>query len=275
MIKGIDFAAATHGVVNLELAVESDPELRFCIVKATEGQGGKDVLVSPARRVLRTFYDNWHDACDVFDIVGAYHFAHPDGDAGDAAAEALNFCPEIETAMAMKSPKRFLAALDLESKSSLNIAGQQYVDWIGQWLDEVRARLGVISMIYTGKYFWHDATKGLVAKTDRIAQCPLWLAAYVSDPDAFVADAWADWSIHQRSGNQAPGGEKPYRNPGFGGGKVDVDLDWFKGTYDDMLDFADSLKCEATSKRPWTLRNTPSEWGPSTDPGPILETVST
>ncbi len=61
--------------------------------------------------------------------------------------------------------------------------------WVRAFLARVRSRTGRPGIIYTGFYFWRDPADSL--------SCPLWLAAYVSDPTRYVPRAWRTWGFWQ------------------------------------------------------------------------------
>ena len=59
-------------------------------------------------------------------------------------------------------------------------------------MNRIRERIGVPPIIYTGFFFWRDE-----AGDGSDLGCPLWLAAYVDDPEKYVPKAWERWSFWQ------------------------------------------------------------------------------
>ena len=73
--------------------------------------------------------------------------------------------------------------------------------WIVSFINRIKARTGRPGIIYTGFYFWRDS-----AGNGSNLNCPLWLAAYVSNPASYVPAAWSTWSFWQyTSSGSCPG----------------------------------------------------------------------
>jgi GH25 family lysozyme M1 (1,4-beta-N-acetylmuramidase) len=73
--------------------------------------------------------------------------------------------------------------------------------WIVAFINQIVVRTGRPGIIYTGFYFWRDS-----AGNGSNLNCPLWLAAYVSDPRPYVPAAWSTWSFWQyTSSGSVPG----------------------------------------------------------------------
>jgi GH25 family lysozyme M1 (1,4-beta-N-acetylmuramidase) len=112
---------------------------RFSIAKATEGIGYADPKWTSNRAGAR--------AAGL--VVGAYHFARPDGNPSLAGArsEAAWFASQIGPINGMVIP-----ALDLEVRGSQTDA--ELIAWTKAWLGEFYARTGIKAMIYTSPSFW-------------------------------------------------------------------------------------------------------------------------
>lgn len=138
-----------------------------------------------------TFEYNWAQMKAVGIQRGAYHFARPEGN--DAIEEADALCLRLSMAGFEETD---MVALDLE-------AG--YGD-LGPWTIEfcrrVEDRMGVVPIIYTGR--WFSEPHGL-GDYPEIANYPLWLAAYQPTMPAPPAP-WSVVSFWQyTSSGQIPG----------------------------------------------------------------------
>jgi len=134
-------------------------------------------------------------------VRGAYHFARPQK-RRDPKAEVNEFLGLIKQAGGLQDGD-LLPVLDIEAfgaAGALNAA--QTHAWARGFVDELHARAGVRPIIYTGA-FWRDAIGN---PADNLG-CPLWLAAFVTDPKPFVPTAWAAESFsiwqHTETGSSA------------------------------------------------------------------------
>jgi GH25 family lysozyme M1 (1,4-beta-N-acetylmuramidase) len=80
--------------------------------------------------------------------------------------------------------------LDLEKDDGLK--PPEVRAWTEAFVTRLRERMGAPPIIYTGLYFWRDE-----AGDGAALDCPLWLAAYVDDPEKYVPKAWEQWSFWQ------------------------------------------------------------------------------
>lgn len=214
MIDGIDVAYA-QGKIDWD-AVSKVGSIKFACAKVSEGASGVDPQL----------INNWQSIKDNGIIRGAYHFARPDGDPSDAVIEANHFVGKIPNL----ELEDFLA-LDIEVSK---IQGNKFIEWILAWVETVELKTGKMPFIYTGgPFFTQYAGKVSTAVKNKLKQYPLWLAAYVKDPDKFVPDIWKDvgWMIWQKAGDVAAPGDTPLRVNGI---KTVVDHDVFKGDETDL-----------------------------------------
>jgi len=204
------------------------------VCQASNGQTGRD----------QTFVRNFRELGRVGLVRGAYHFAHCDGDDRDATLEADNFIAAIVGALSCGSADRILGvlgdediilALDIETNNGTPKLppGPKFVKWVLDWLTRVQEKTGITPFLYTGGPFFdlNDGGPDLVTMTV-LAQYPLWLAAYVLNPRAFLPPEWmtAGYTMWQDSGDVAAYGKQLFHVPGIGGGKVNVDHDIYNGT---------------------------------------------
>ena len=147
---------------------------RFAVCKATEGLTYED----PA------FEQNWKAIKRAGLVRGAYHFARPQpGRSG--RDEARHF---LSVARFQKGDLR--PVLDIETSVGLGTAALDR--FVSDFVAEVKDQLGVTPIIYTGSWWPHH-------RLSNSHGCPLWLAAYVRDPDPYVPTSWTTWDIWQYS----------------------------------------------------------------------------
>jgi lysozyme len=177
--------------------------VRFAIAKATEGSTFIDdeYLANKQRAAAQQM------------PFTAYHFARPDNSAGDAVSEADHF-----VSVARLLPDNLVPVLDLEFTGGLG--ERKLKRWVKDWLNEVRAQLGVKPLIYTNPSFWRTSLGNTRWFADNGYR--LWIAHWTSAAQPSVpASNWGGrgWALWQ------------YDNCGSVAG-IDgcVDLDRFKGT---------------------------------------------
>ena len=123
--------------------------------------------------------------------VTAYHFATPSSAPGDAILEADWF---IQNAGLL--PGDLVPALDLEQTGGL--APPDLQAWVGAWLGEVAARLGVRPMIYTSPSFWANAMGDTTMFADQ-GYTVLWVAHWFVPQMSVPANNWGghSWTFWQ------------------------------------------------------------------------------
>ena len=176
--------------------------IRFVFMKATDGT----TIVDPT-------YDTNSAGARANGIrVGSYHFARPDGSAGDAKLEARWFVDNASITAGSLPP-----VLDIEVNGGLGAAA--LTDWALDWLEEVRALTGVRALVYTSPNGWKER----FGNTTRVADAgyDLWVAHWTSGDPLLPASTWGGrgWQVWQYTDCG--------RVAGIGGC---VDRDWFNGT---------------------------------------------
>jgi GH25 family lysozyme M1 (1,4-beta-N-acetylmuramidase) len=154
---------------------------RFAVMRATLGQTSVDP----------TYATNHAGARAAGLQVTAYHFATPSTSPGDAVLEADWF-----TQNAALLPGDLVPALDLEQTGGLSATDLQA--WVGAWLGEVYARLGVRPMIYTSPNFWTSSMGDTTMFADQ-GYAVLWVAHWFV-PNVYVpANDWGghSWTFWQ------------------------------------------------------------------------------
>ena len=176
-LQGIDVSSAQGQIDWSQVAATN--QVNFVICKATEGT----TFVDP------TFAKNWQAIKDNGWVRGAYAFARTQN---DPIAEADHFINTVGNL----DPSDMLV-LDIETGA---LKGTAFTDWVSAWCDEVLSKTNHTPIIYTGS-FWTGAaptsTSDVVAK---LSQFPLWIAAYVSNPDKWVPSIWKEvgWKIFNK-----------------------------------------------------------------------------
>jgi GH25 family lysozyme M1 (1,4-beta-N-acetylmuramidase) len=176
-LPGID-VSHWNGTIDWMQVAESGR--RFVIMKATDGRS----YVDP------TYATNKAGAAAAGLAVGAYHYARPDTTEGDAVAEADHY-----VATAQLGPGNIIPVLDLEERTSLPAPVR--IDWAMAWLQEVKRKLHVHPMVYSGPNFWQT----YMDDTTVIAEAgyPLWLAHWTSGTPTVPGGNWAGhgWTVWQ------------------------------------------------------------------------------
>lgn len=181
----------------------------FAFAKATEGAS----FVDPR------FSANWNGMRDAGIIRGAYHFFHP---ATPVAAQVDNFVRTVGEPAETDLPP----VLDLEEV--VTSAGDEWqqippgerVPLAMSWLRAAGDRLGRRPIVYTRLGFMASALPG----ADPLAQYPLWIAHYTTQPSPSMPSIWSKWTFWQYSQSGTVGGVSGL-----------VDLDRFAGAPSGLL----------------------------------------
>jgi lysozyme len=206
VVPGID-VSRYQGVVNWRAV--ADAGFRFAVVRATLWDAKLD----------ETFETNWQGARENGLLVSAYHVIKPDV---PAAAQIDTFAQALIGHTWDLPP-----VLDIERDDGQT--PQQITQCVRESLRWSEQRFGRKPIVYTAKWFWNK----FVLPSSEWAQVDLWVASYGA-AEVVLPDAWPTWKIWQYAGNG--------HAPGIAG---EVDLNWFNGSYDDLLKY-----CQATVP-PW------------------------
>ncbi len=200
VIEGIDVSHWQNTIDWTQVALAGK---RFAFMKASEGT----TLADP------TYSTNRAQAKAAGLYVGAYQFARPDRDPGDAVAEADYFL-----AMSQLAAGDLVPVLDLEATGGLTPA--ELLAWVQSYLGRIYERTGAHGLIYASPTFWTTA----MADTTWFATngYPMvWVAHWTTGPAPVVpAGNWGGigWTFWQYSSSGSV--------PGIAGR---VDLDRFNG----------------------------------------------
>ncbi|MDR3546492.1 MAG: GH25 family lysozyme [Candidatus Limnocylindrales bacterium] len=175
----------------------------FAIVQATDGETCLDPM----------YATNHANARAAGTRVTAYHFAEPSSTPGEAIVQADWF---VNSAALL--PGDLVPALDLEQTGGLSVSDLQA--WVGAWLGEVTAKLGVRPMIYASPAFWATSMGDTTMFADQ-GYSVLWIAHWGTSSPTVPAGNWDGhgWTFWQ------------YTSTGSVAGiSGNVDLDRFNGS---------------------------------------------
>ena len=170
-VRGID---VSHRQTEIDWARVAAAGVQFCYVKATEGEGLKDIQ-------FRDYFDNAKAAGL---LPGAYHFFRP---GKDAEAQAESFLHVVSTL----SPGDLPPVLDVEVGTSQNAAS--IVNGIQTWVEAVENVLGRQPILYTYPSFWTQTLRG----STRFSGYLLWVAHYTAKPTPTLPKGFDDFAFWQ------------------------------------------------------------------------------
>ena len=173
-ILGIDIS---HHNGLVDWAAIKAAGVQFAYLKCTEGLGYFDPM----------FTKNVVEAKRVGILVGAYHFFHPNVEAG---AQARFFLSKLNGLYLDLIP-----CCDWEVHDGLGEAAQ--VGQVKAFVDVLETAIGKKPMIYTGKWFMDEVqARGPGPLLDWLAQYPLWLSDY-SPQSVAVPRPWTTYKVLQ------------------------------------------------------------------------------
>ena len=197
--------------------------IRFAFIRATSGTGYVD----------RRFADHWAGARDAGILRGAYHYLFA---GADARRQAELFISTVGSDKGELPP-----VVDLEDRYNENVPSAAIVNSCERVLDLIEQAFGRKPMIYSRKTYFE--AHGMVNGHPRWAMDhELWLAQYpyVFDPTVHpnvnmpVQPArWKPWKFWQYSESALLEGVTGEDNR-----PTRIDLDWFRGTEEELYQFA-------------------------------------
>ena len=125
--------------------------------------------------------------------VGVYHYLRPRRDR--SGAEEMKFFMKQAQSAGWGKEGDLRPVIDFEENGDLS--GGKVLAYLSSAVDELKAITGKTPIIYTGGPFWDANTNSYSNNFG----CPLWLAAYVTNPDKYLPAAWnhAGWAIWQHT----------------------------------------------------------------------------
>jgi len=192
---------------------------RFAVIRATIGNHYTD----------SRFYVNWGRAKDAGLLVSAYHVVKPEHTAESQIARFVE----------VMGDRRPDLPLVLDIELSGDLSPEEVTDSIRACLHLTAQFEDRNPIIYTARWFWSKQ----VLPSPEWATYDLWVANYgVSSPTLF--DSWKTWRFWQYSEK----GKVP------GVGSQYTDLNWFAGSYKDLLVYAGKEEPQPQPQPPVGLR---------------------
>jgi GH25 family lysozyme M1 (1,4-beta-N-acetylmuramidase) len=179
LLVGID---VSHWQGSIDWRTVRAAGVGFAYLKASEGTSFVDDRYALNRFLART----------AGVPAGAYHFARPSANKGDATAEADHF---LDTAA--PQPGDLLPVLDLEDDGGLD--SDSLTVWTLQFVARVRERLGIAPMVYVSPSFWRTSLDGALVIAGWGS--PLWIAHWRTASPDIPARGWQGrgWTVWQWS----------------------------------------------------------------------------
>lgn len=180
LYKGIDVYEG-DGNIDWKKVREAGYTYAFC--KTSEGGDFKDKSWSSARVAAMR---------EAGVKVGVYHFMRPK--LGRSGRDEAAFFIKTAKAAGWGRPGDLRPVLDFEATE---LSDGKTLAYLKSAVDEVKALTGKTPIIYTGGPFWNEHTRNYSNNFG----CPLWLAAYVNNPDKYLPNAWTKqgWAIWQHT----------------------------------------------------------------------------
>jgi lysozyme len=175
---------------------------RFAVIRATVGNYNTDYR----------FYVNWDEAREAGLLISAYHVVAPER---PVDSQMVRFFDTLDGRVSD-------LPLVLDVELSRGVSPEDIAASVQACADLIEEEDGRKPVIYTARWFWDRN----VLDGPRWAAYDLWVAHYgVESPS--LPCGWDEWTFWQYSDHgQVPGID------------VATDLDWFDGSYDDLLAYA-------------------------------------
>lgn len=175
---------------------------RYAFIRASIG----DAYTDPR------FYANWDGARSAGLLVSAYHVIAPKA---SAAAQMAYFFDILDDRIS-----DLPLVLDVEREDGVAPTG--ITQCVKGCVREVEGRESRKPIIYTARWFWNRC----VLPAPEWSTYDLWVASYTTEP--LLPRDWQTWRFWQHSET----GRVP------GSGSRSTDLNWFPGSYGDLLTYA-------------------------------------
>jgi GH25 family lysozyme M1 (1,4-beta-N-acetylmuramidase) len=208
-IKEENFMARTPGIdvshwqgeINWKLVAAQG--YRFAAIRATVGNYHTD----------SRFYENWRGAREAGLLVSAYHVVKPKNTAESQITRLFDVLEDRVPDLPL--------VLDVELTDDQTPAVITGI--VRECIQRIEQQAGRKPIIYTGAWFWNPN----LLRGAEWANCDLWIANYGVENPGLPAD-WTAWRIWQYSDKGSVSGVSSHY----------TDLDWFNGSYEDLLAYA-------------------------------------
>ncbi len=212
----------SHWAGNANFNTMYDAGAKYCVVKASDAN--------------RDTGWQWEDVR--FDENARKMFAHGRILAGCYHWLQASLDPKVAADFYLERYNRFNfhfpPVLDFEETSVFSKGLANHYIWCAEvWLDHVYKQTGRKPIIYTANWYTRQFNQ---SKLSWMRAYPLWAASYpfvwtsLSRP-VMPGNIWDDWTFWQYSA------DKNGRGREFGVASSSIDLNWFKGSYSDLLTF--------------------------------------
>ena len=188
-IRGIDVSSHDHNLGPIDWPAVAANGYKFAYIKATEGE----TYLNPY------FAGDYAAAKAAGLLVGAYHFARPDG--RDPVTEANFF---IDNAQFLKDRQTLVPMVDIEwpywsgAPTCYGLTTTEFSNWIRAFSNQVKTRIGRVPMIYTNTNFWNPCTGNNATFGDH----PLDIAGYTTTRPPLPA-GWTKETVWQYAAGDA------------------------------------------------------------------------
>ncbi|MEU4478109.1 GH25 family lysozyme [Micromonospora sp. NPDC023966] len=148
-VRGIDVSSHDHNLGPIDWPAVATNGYKFAYIKSTEGQTYRNPY----------FAEDYAAAKAAGLLVGAYHFARPDG--RDPITEANFF---VDNAQFAKDSQTLVPMVDIEwpywsgAPTCYGLTTTEMSSWIKSFTDQVKSRIGRPVMIYTNTNYWNPCT---------------------------------------------------------------------------------------------------------------------
>lgn len=212
-----------------------DAGYRFAFIRATIG----DFYADPR------FYTNWTGAQDAGILVSAYHVVTPN----EPAESQIAYFFDVLDGRVSDLP----LVMDVERDDGAEVT--EISQCVRDCLQFVRARDGRGPIIYTARWCWNR----YVLTSAEWQSYDLWTASYTTEP--ILPRDWSTWRFWQYS-----------ERGQVSGISAATDLNWFDGTYEDLLAYAGKEgEVPEIPKTGWRARVTTSKLNVRSGPGTDFE----
>jgi GH25 family lysozyme M1 (1,4-beta-N-acetylmuramidase) len=189
-VQGIDVYSGSHSTANptIDWTAVAASGVQFAYIKATEGSS----YVNPYFVGDATHEADYASARNAGLYVGAYAYGRPDNADAKGQADFLvansGWAPDDKTLVPM---------LDIEApyfttvNSCYNLTPAAMATWIRTYVDEVKARIGRLPLIYTGANWWNTCVDPSVSFADVHLDLAYWNSTPPTPPTGFTTfDIW-------------------------------------------------------------------------------------
>lgn len=213
----------SHWQGNINWAQMKEKGVKFVVTKATDFYSSK-----PEGWVDDKAEENYKGMKDNGVICGGYLWLKPQH---DGKLQAQYYLDNFYKTHQLDFPP----IVDFEDTAFTN--ANDYLWKLQTCLDTLEKATGKKPIVYTAKWFMDKFDK---TKASFLSVYPLWTAHYIARTYPTIPTTWMDWKIWQYTSS----GHYPYHNSEplydghyWGVSSDGLDMNWFKGTYEQLISF--------------------------------------